>query len=61
MEVYEDAPLWLTTYAESLRDEVEVQYWNDEAIEDPLYAFQFYEENDSWIIVSTKTILELGL
>jgi hypothetical protein len=61
MVEYEDEPLWLTTYAESIRDEVEVIYWDDDAIDDPVYALLFYEENDAWVIAGMKTILELGL
>ena len=56
MEGYPDEPLWLTTFAEYLYDDVKVQYWNDDAIDDPIYALQLHEE--TWSIIDMKTILK---
>ena len=51
-------------YMESCWDEycedgVKVAYWNDDAIDDAVYALQLYDE--TWSIIDMKTILEWGL
>jgi hypothetical protein len=40
-------------------DGIKVQYWNNDAVDDPIYALQLHEE--TWSIIDMKTILEWGL
>lgn len=46
-------------YDEWIVDEHQVQFWNDEAYDDPIYALLINKE--TWNIVSMKTVLEWGL
>lgn len=47
------------SWDEWIRDEVKVQYWNDEAVDDPIYALLLHKE--TWSIIDMKTVLEWGL
>ena len=54
MQEYRDA-----CWDEWCYDEVQVQYWDEESVDDPIYAVLL--NGRTWSIISMKTVLEWGL
>jgi hypothetical protein len=58
MDTEADEYMWYA-WEEYEFDGIKVQYWNQDSIDDPIYALQLHEE--TWSIMDMKTILEWGL